>query len=453
MTQSPNGLEGPVAGGRGQPFSASVIDLAPHGYEEIEYFISGHASRFAPADGATFEQHGRWKAVAGEPTPYRTRILVRRPSPERFNGTVVVEFMQEYFGVERDTNYRWNAETLVREGFAWVGASLHHEGVDVRGRTELSFGDVKFQTGPALAEWDPERYGSLVLPDSDLCYDILSDVGRAVGPDRGAVGNDPLAGLDVRRVLAVGNTIAGARLQQYINAVHPLHQVFDGFFLQDLKDEHLTLSAGATPPPGPWIRTDVDVPTIVLNTTTAAMDTTRQTEGPFLRFWEPAGSSHTTGPFMARVAEVTKRDLDADTPLGPPERANTFPVHYISGAALVALHQWAAGGEAAQTFPVIDRTGEGPDALPPFDEVGNVEGGLRTPWVDVPVARYEWRGDSLGGSGRTFPFSDDELAKLYGTPHEYRRRFAAAAHEAERRGVLLPEDALTAIEDSRKVQW
>ncbi|MFF5966460.1 alpha/beta hydrolase domain-containing protein [Streptomyces collinus] len=453
MTHSLFTLEGPVTRGRGQPHSASIIDLAPYGYDEAEYFITGLASRFAPVDGAELEQHGRWEAEPGEPTPYRTRLLVRRPPRDRFNGTVVVEFLQEYFGAERDTNYIWNGETLLREGFAWVGASLHHEGVDVRGRTEIPFGDLTIRTGPSLVEWDPDRYGTLTLPHSDLCYDILSHVGRAVGPGRGTGANDPLAGLEVQQVLAVGNTIAGARLQQYINAVHPLHQVFDGFYLQDLTDLHLSLAEGAVPPVAPWLRTDVDVPVIVLNTTTAAMNATRQDEAPFLRFWEPAGSSHTTGPFMARVARVNQRDLGGQGQADSLAQANTLPVQYVSGAALVALRRWAADGEPAPDFPLISRAGDGDEVLPPFDEVGNVVGGLRTPWVDVPIARYDWRGQSLGGSGRTFPFSDEKLTALYGTPDTYHSKFQASVREAERRGVLLPEDARTAIEDSRKVRW
>lgn len=448
-------VTGAPSGRLGRPFSSSIVDLGSFGYEEAEYFVSGMATPFAPRPGTDLGGDGRWDVVAGDPVPYTTRILVRRPPAERCNGTVVVEFMQEYFGTERDTYFRWSAETLLREGFVWVGASLHHEGIDVRGREEIRYGDVVFQTGPSLAEWDPDRYGELHFPSSDLCYDALSQIGGAVGPERDRSGIDPLNGLEVRRVFAAGNTIAAARLRVYIDAVHPRQRVFAGFYLQDLNETSLPLADGVEAPTPLQLRTDVDVPVIVLNTTTAAAELALQSDAPNLRVWEPAGSSHTTGAFMVRTAEATKRDVDVDTPVCPPDYANTLPMQYVCGAALVALHRWAADGTPAPAFPRIDRTGPGGDdgGGIAFDAVGNVVGGLRTPWVDVPIARYDWRGECLGGAGRTFPFEASQLTELYGDPQTYQQQFAAAAHAAEIRGALLAHDAAEAIDESRKVSW
>jgi hypothetical protein len=73
--------------------------------------------------------------------------------------------------------------------------------------------------------------------------------------------------------------------------------------------------------------------------------------------------------------------------------------------------------------------------------------------VDVPVARYDWRGECIGGSGRTFPFTKERLKALYGTPDVYHKRFAEAAKAAEKRGVLLPPDTQAAIEAANKVTW
>ena len=59
---------------------------------EHEYFASGTAMAFEAAC------HTERRAVDGQPTtsaaPYKTRIIVRRPTdPARFNGTVIVEWM------------------------------------------------------------------------------------------------------------------------------------------------------------------------------------------------------------------------------------------------------------------------------------------------------------------------------------------------------------------------
>ncbi|BBY64027.1 alpha/beta hydrolase domain-containing protein [Mycolicibacterium helvum] len=446
-------MDGPIGADAGRLHSASIVDLDTYGYTEHEYFVSGDACTFIPAPGTTLGPDGRWDVVAGDDTPFTTRILVRRPPAARFNGTVVVEFMQEYFNSERDTNYRWNAETLLREGFAWVGASLHHEGIDTNAEEEITLGTMTVPVGPSLLQWDAARYGRLSFPHSDLCYDVLSQIGAAVGPTRDPSGADPLAGLPVQRVLAVGNTIAAARLLHYVNAVHPLHRVFDGFFLQDLTEAGVTLSEGVHTPTEAWLRIDVASPTIVLNTMTAAVQAVAQPEGELLRFWEPAGSSHTTGPYMVRVAEATRRDFGVESDICPPEYANTFPVQYISGAALVALDRWTAGGPAAPSFPRLSRSGEPSTAREDVDEHGNAAGGLRTPWVDVPIARYDWRGDCLGGAGRTYPFTAQQLTDIYGAPSNYRRSFAAAVSEAQSRGVLLAEDGREAVTAAGKITW
>lgn len=451
-------IEGPISGGeRGFPYSASIVDLAPYGYSEQEYFISGRAHSFLPAPGTTLTADGRWSVVAGSDAPYKTRMLVRKPPAAKFNGTVIVEFMQEYFGSERDTNYRWNAETFLRNGFGWVGVSLHHEGIDDPTPPQtVTYGGKTIAMGTTLARWDAKRYGGLTVPSSDLSYDILTQVGRAVGPDHGRNAVDPFAGLKVRKVLAVGNTIAGHRLGIYINAVQPKARVFDGFFLQDFVPSKLQLAKGVETPTG-TIRTDTAVPVMILDTTTAASAVGPAPEGAKIRFWHPAGSSHTTGAYMVRVDKGNVRDLGQGGGFCPVGYANELPVQYVSGAAIVALDRWVKTGKAAPSFPQLARFTGPKEPVPQpasyFDSNGNVAGGLRTPWVDVPVARYDWRGECTGGGGRTFDFSKEELRKLYGTPENYRTRFAKSAQDAVRRGVLLPEDAKAAIESAKAVIW
>ncbi|MFK4794551.1 alpha/beta hydrolase domain-containing protein [Sphingobium sp. ZW T5_29] len=450
-------IEGPVTGGtKGFPYAQSIVDLAPYGYTEAEYFVSGMAHPFKPTT-PVLSNNGRWQVTPGDDLSYKTRILVRRPPAAKFNGTIVVEYMQEYFGTERDTNYRWNAETLLRSGFGWVGISMHHEGIDDANQpTSITYAGRTFPMVTTLARWDAARYGTLSVPSTDMSYDILTQVARALKTQTFEGGADPFAGLKVQRIMAAGNTVAGERLAIYINAVQPTAKVFDGFFLQDLHTgAHLKLSGVATPPP--VVRTDVAVPVIVLNTTTASAERGARPEGKMLRFWAPAGSTHTTGPYAIRVAAASQRDFGMATATCPPDFANNLPVQYVSGAAIVAIDKWIRTGKAAPSFAQLPAfTGPKTFALEPadfFDANGNVKGGLRTPWVDVPVARYDWRGDCFGGSGRTFPFTTERLKQLYGTPEVYHQRFAKSARDAEKRGVLLTADVDAAIETANKVTW
>ena len=90
-------VEGPITGPGTPSIITTSFDLATVGYQEDEYFISGTATSYrlkgaAPADG-------RWKVTRAATARYKTRLLVYRPSdPRKFNGTVVVEWLNESAG-------------------------------------------------------------------------------------------------------------------------------------------------------------------------------------------------------------------------------------------------------------------------------------------------------------------------------------------------------------------
>ena len=63
--------------------------------------------------------------------PYATRIVVVRPTnPSKFNGTVVVEWLNVSAGA--DASPDWNAvhRELIRSGYAYVGVSAQKVGVE-----------------------------------------------------------------------------------------------------------------------------------------------------------------------------------------------------------------------------------------------------------------------------------------------------------------------------------
>ena len=445
-------VEAPITGGNGRIFAASAVDLKPYGYTEQEYVVSGKAHAFQPAPGTSLTSDGRWTFVpAGPDQPYRTRMIVRRPPAAKFNGTVVIEFMQEYFSREADTNFRWNAETLLRNGFGWVGVSLHREGVNgpPPGKEFATYTgsnqNIKIPLGPPLTKWDPARYGTLSIPNSEMSYDILSQVARAVGPHRPRTGIDPFQGLKVRHVMAVGDTIAGARLTTYVNGVQKRARAIDGFVIKDTMNP-LRLG-GIEPMKDAQLRTDVKVP--VIQFWAAGPLRVPLAEGPMLRVWSAAGSGHTTGPYMQRVAKTNARDLpganSADTQPCAADFANNFPVQYISGSAIMWVHRWMNGGSPAPHFPRVEAGKE--------DEHGNMVGGIRTPWVDVPIARYDIGGTCLGTAGLTHWFDQAKLKALYGTPGNYLAKFTASAQEAEKRGILQKADMEAAIREAARVKF
>lgn len=106
-------------------------------------------------------------------------MLVRKPAdPSKFNGIVIVEWLNVTAGVDLAPDYGYAREELLRDGFIWVGVSA--QSVSVNGGFPPGFG---------LKSYDPVRYGPLVHPGDSYCYDIYSQAAQAI---RHPMGVNPL---------------------------------------------------------------------------------------------------------------------------------------------------------------------------------------------------------------------------------------------------------------------
>jgi hypothetical protein len=120
--------------------------------------------------------------------------------------------------------------------------------------------------------------------------------------------------------------------------------------------------------------------------------------------------------------------------------------HYVVQAALAALNRWVRTGEPAPAAePIAVADGEPP--RPVLDANGLAEGGIRTPWVDVPTARTSGLAEgstesimaAIFGSGE--PFDAATLHRLYpGGETQYLDGFTAALDRAIEAGFVLPDD-------------
>src|SRR6266853_1207629 len=106
----------------------SNFDLAPLGYKIEEFFVSGTASSYKLSSAPTSD--GRWNAVPAENVPYATRIVTVRPSdPKKFNGTVVVEWLNVSGGGDGAADWIGLHREILRNGYAYVGVSAQKVGV------------------------------------------------------------------------------------------------------------------------------------------------------------------------------------------------------------------------------------------------------------------------------------------------------------------------------------
>ncbi len=253
----------------------SPIDLADVGYHEAEHFIGGSATAYDKVEPGSWLPDGRWQAQPATGQGFTTRILVRRPAdPDAFNGVVVVEWLNVTTGRDLDGLFRPTHTELLEEGYVWVGVSAQKAGVD----------DLK--------QRDPGRYGALQHPGDDYAYDIFTRAGRIVSDPASPV----LGGLHPEVVLASGTSQSASGLLTYINAVHPLVAVYDGFQLQSHLGGAMAVRQGASMPASPIVRTDIDVPVLDVQSETDIVffrtHRNRQDDHPHFRLWELAGSSH-----------------------------------------------------------------------------------------------------------------------------------------------------------------
>lgn len=434
-------IEGPIMGGDfGRPFGTSS-DVAPadFGYVEEEFFLSGDATTYGPAPGANLGSDGQWSVEETGSVPYRTRILVRRPvDPSRFNGTAIVFWMNTSAGFDISD---FGSAQLMRRGYTHVFVSAQRQSVEG--------GNILGDPGTlGLKDWDPTRYGSLDVPSIDLCFDIFSQAAQAVGPDRTVLPNDPMNGMVVERLIAVGGSQSAGWLATYYNAVQPIENLFDAFLIQLYFGSGNPLETDLEMPDSLRFREDGTAPVMVLNTEneTLSYAPARQPDTNRFRLWEYAGLNHTGGvDGVARIDAYTEREFDFTFPVPNCGRAvDTIDSAPIAAAGLVAVDAWVRTGVPPASLPPIELVGDPTDVV--RDVYDNAIGGIRIPPIAVPTATRvspaaERANIQCFLLGYEIPFTGDELRRLYPSRATYVSRVRRAAFEAQRLGVLLPEDA------------
>lgn len=452
-------VRGPVTGGsHGWPFGgADPGDLAAHGYVEEEYVLSGDATRYRLTDAA-YGFDGRWTVEPAGSAPFRTRMVVRRPSdPSRFNGTVIVGWSNVSSGYDSVGGER---EEIFAGGFAFAGVSAQRVGVH-----GLPFGEPL-----GLASWDPPRYGQLSLPDDDYSFDVFTQAARVL---RARARPDPLGGSEPARLVAWGRSQSALRLATYHNALQPVTGSFDGFLLEVYHGGGTmvsSLSPGGEVPEIPedvrpvvnllpygshLLRTDLRQPVMVVNSETevppGAM--VRQPDSATYRLWEVAGAAHIGPPARARAEALQRRDFGAlaPQPWDVPDDAGTLSMDPVYDAALHHLQRWLVAGSPPPSQPRVELAGTPPEIV--RDALGNAVGGIRLPDLEVPTATHRGaspRGETPNLSGRSTPLTPEALHSLYPDRRRYLDRFAAAVRAGVDAGFLLPRDAERLSTDSSR---
>ena len=389
--------------GPGTPY-ASVQSLPPgrdlehYGYKAEEYFVSG------TADGE----------------PYKTRIVVRRPANDAdFSGLVVAEAMHPSGSAhifEFTSDYSMDSGHIVVE---IVTSGMQN-----------------------LTEHNAARYEGFSVSGSQTS-EVLAQVGAMLkeGPD------SPLGGLEVRKMVLGGTSATAGILIRYL----PAHDLYRTPSMAQIFDGYMPHSTGATVP-------SVAAPVIQVPTMTEVMNanaTARQdgdAPGDQFRLYEFAGMAH-----------VDSRDSVRFKPDPCAQPVSTFPLQAYVSVALDHLFAWADTGRVPPRASriLVDRNVENDGSLMALDEHGNVVGGVPTPYVEVPRAKFGVRNTGAvplianpsayiaangqaganqmcGLAGYEVAFAPDKLRTLYGSARAYRDAVRASLDELEAEGWSLP---------------
>ena len=449
-------LSGPVTGGdKGYPFGRPDRDLGAVGYREEEFFLEGTAVRYRPRPGSELGADGRWEVEPAGQAPYRTRLVVYRPvDPEAFNGTVLVSWNNVSAGFD---GYTVDSAEILDSGFAYVAVTAQRVGVHGMGEQPMG-----------LVQWDPGRYGRLSITSDDYSFDIFSQAARTVaaGRSRNSVDPDPLDGLDVRHLVAIGASQSASRLGAYINAVQPLHHLFDAFMPYlyfgggsplDVGEEVFNPGSGmrdrSTLPMIPCrIRDDLDALVMIVNSEVEAIAChgVRQPDTDRFRYWEAAGTAHVA--LQSMVSRAESMGQPAAAVAAALKGINEVPLNPVVESAYRHLQGWLETGTPPPRQPLIDFAGDPAEVV--RDEHGIARGGIRLPQVEVPLATNSAipaPGHPMGFlGGSCVPFPPEKVRALYGQAEDYLERFEQATAALEKAGLILPRDVGPLLEEARE---
>ena len=365
--------------------------------------------------------------------PYTTRLVVRRPANARsFSGLVLAESMHS------------SGAAHMFEFTSTYTMSSGHAAVEILTTAPMQF-----------TQFNQERYKDLKVAGGQAS-EILAQIGALVRS--GA----PLGGMKPRRMVLAGTSMSAGTLLNYL----PAHKVFRTPDMQRIFDGFYPTSNGSLVP-------DVDVPVVHMPTmleVSAANITDRADSdepGKQYRVYEVAGMAHIDTRYSVRL-----KPNPCSQPL------SEFPHEAYVAMGLHHLLQWVDKGTVPPKADRIlrDNDEQNDGSRMALDEHGNPRAGIRTPYVDVPIAKYGLRPPAItplipnpsayvaaggqqaanqmcGLSGTQLPFDAAMLKAKYQTPKNYVASVEKRVKELEKQGWSLPLYHDLIVGDAQKVRF
>jgi hypothetical protein len=364
--------------------------------------------------------------------PYTTRVVVRQPASDAdFTGLVLAESMH---GSGAAHAFEFTAAYVMDSGHAAV--------------------EILTTSPQQFVSFNGARYEKLNVEDGQQ-NEIIAQVGALLRSSRAPLPSP------ARKIVLAGTSMSAGTLINYL----PAHMVFRTPDMQRIYDGFLPTSVGAT------IR-EIDVPLIEMPTmheveTNVPRRQDSDEPGKQFRLYE-----------VANIGHVDSRDNVRLLPNPCTKPLSTLPTQAYFAVGLHHLLRWVDEGVTPPRAPrvLLDRDASNDGSTMALDAHGNPIGGIRTPYVDVPVAKYApvntaaeplitnpsayVRANGLQGaqimcrlSGYQEPFAPAKLRELYGSKREFVRKFEARLDELEAQGWSLPVYREIILADARNVEF
>jgi hypothetical protein len=407
----------------------------------ISAAVTGPGAAFdsAPSQARGLDtEHFRYKTteyfVSGTAAgkPYTTRVVVRQPADDgKFTGLVLAESMHVSGAAHM---FEFTSGYLMDAGHAAV--------------------EILTTSPQQFVAFNAPRYERLKIENGQQ-NEIIAQVGALVRSNNGPLG------ARVRKMVLGGTSMSAGTLINYL----PAHMVFRTPEMSRIFDGFMPTSNGST------IR-EIDVPMIHMPTMhEVETNVTRRQDG------DDPGKQYRLYEFAA-IGHVDSRDNARLLPNPCAKPLSTFLTQAYFSVSLYHLLRWVDEGVVPPRAPriLLDRDESNDGSTMVLDAHGNPLGGIRSPYVDVPTAKYapvntaadpvianpsEYvRVNGLQGaqimcrlSAYQEPFSAAKLRELYGSKRDYLRKFEARLDELERQGWSLPMYRATILADVAKTEF
>jgi hypothetical protein len=266
-------------------------------------------------------------------------------------------------------------------------------------------------------------------------------------------------------MILMGSSASAATLTDYLQAhmvyrMPDMKPIFDGFF---------PTSIGGEAP----IR-KVDVPLILMPTMTE-VNAAAGTGNPYRRFDGDAPGDQFRIYEVAGMAHIDSRS----NPIYEPDPCR-YPVSRFPAGAMLALGldhlvQWVDKGRAPPRadYIAVDRNPQNDGSLLALDANGNVKGGVRNTYVDVPLHKYAVPNEGspipvpnasatvtgfgvngaqvfCGIAGSQMPLTGEQVKTLYRNKEDYRRKVEQRLAQLTKTGWFLPLYTNIVLQDAEQ---